>query len=365
MRMGGIMFKVFTTDDSQWDECVKNFKNLDIYQDRDYYLALERYLNVKIVLLYYHKGNSYVCEILQINDISKFEPFKKFIKPNTLFDAETPYGYGGPLLENASDEILKEYYDLKNEWATENKIVSEFTRFNPLEQNYKYTNTNQTLLNIKSTIYMDLQSEEQIIKDMDSKNRNMIRKAIKNNVLIKIADDSNLEYVIDKFKHLYKETMDRNKATEFYYFDDQYFDKFFKDMKGKYKLFYAEYNNDIIATSIFIFNNKNIHYYLSGANKKFLNLAPNNLLLFEVAKWGVQNGFERFHLGGGVSNNDALFGFKKQFNKNGVLPFYIARQIYNQKEFDKLIDIRVSHEKDFDIEKKFLIKYRQEKEHEK
>ena len=173
-----------------------------------------------------------------------------------------------------------------------------------------------------------------------------------------------IDDVIDKFKQLYKSTMDRNNATDFYYFDNKYFNSFFKDMQGKYRIFYAEYNNDIIAASIFIFNNKNIHYYLSGANREFLNLAPNNLLLFEVAKWGAVNGFEKFHLGGGVQNNDALYGFKKQFNTKGELPFYIGRRIYNQEQFQRLVQIRVDNEKSFDIDKKFLIKYRQEVENE-
>ena len=358
------MFKVLNINDNEWDNCVESFKKTDIYYDRSYYKALEKYLGVKIVLLYYENGDAKICEVVQINDISKFEPLSQHIKPHTWFDLETPYGYGGPLTENADEIELNNYFELKQEWAKQHNIVSEFIRYNPLEQNQVYTNNNLIQINAKSTIYINLESEQQILHDMDSKNRNMVRKAIKNGVVVKMADESNISEIITKFKQLYKSTMDRNNASDFYYFNDEYFNNFFKDMHGKYKIFYAEYNGEIVATSIFIFNNTNIHYYLSGANREFLNLAPNNLLLFEVAKWGAENGFEKFHLGGGVQNNDALFGFKKQFNTKGELPFYIGRQIYNQQQFQNLIQVRADNEKGFDLNKKFLIKYRQEVENE-
>ena len=69
-------------------------------------------------------------------------------------------------------------------------------------------------------------------------------------------------------------------------------------------------------------------------------LAPNNLLLYNVALWGAKNGFELFHLGGGVFDNDSLFSFKKSFNKNGVFDYYIGSNVFMQDECDYLIKIR-------------------------
>ena len=277
---------------------------------------------------------------------------------------ETPYGYGGIYGVNINETSLTEYFKSKSIWAKSKGVICEFTRYNPLLNNYKYFNPITKTLKIKSTIYINLQSEDQIWLDLDSKNRNMIRKAMKNGIKIKQADTYNFSKIITEFKKLYNETMQRNNASDFYYFDDEYFNNFFESMKNNFKIFYAEYESKIIATSIFIFNNKNIHYYLSGSDKQYLQLAPNNLLLYEVAKWALSQGFEKFHLGGGVNDCDQLFKFKKQFNKGEFLPFYIGRTIYNQETFDYLVQLRQQNSNRFNLDKPFLIKYRQEEDDE-
>lgn len=82
-------------------------------------------------------------------------------------------------------------------------------------------------------------------------------------------------------------------------------------------MFYAEYNNEIIAMSIILLANKRMHYHLSGVKYEFRPLAPTNLLLYEAALWGSKQGFESFHLGGGLkSSEDGLFKFKQAFNRN-------------------------------------------------
>lgn len=359
------MFKVYDLKDAKWLDFIENFKNKDIYYDSDYYKSLSKYLNAKIFMLCFEKGDERLCEVVQINDIHDFEPLSKYVPKDTYFDMETPYGYGGILANNISSETLKEYYNHKENWAKRNNIVSEFIRYNPILNNNVYSNDKTKQINEKSTIYIDLASKELIVSNMDSKNRNMVRKAIRSGVEIKVANEDNLECIMQKFKELYFKTMQRNNANKFYYFDEEYFNQFIVDMKGKFKLFYAVFEEKIIATSLFIFNNENIHYYLSGADREYMKLAPNNLLLFEVANWACENGFKKFHLGGGVSNNDMLYGFKKQFNRNGQLDFYIGCQIYNKKAFDFLVSLREKNEDNFDMERRYLIKYRQEENYEK
>lgn len=78
-----------------------------------------------------------------------------------------------------------------------------------------------------------------------------------------------------------------------------------------------------------------------------MKLGANNLLLYEVAKDFSIKGYKKFHLGGGYGGNDSpLFEFKKSFNKNGILDFYIGKKIYNKKMYDKLVNIRKKEEND-------------------
>lgn len=354
------MFKVFNVLDYEWDEFVKGFKDFDIYYDRSYFKSLENYLKVKIFLLAYSNGLCKIGKVVQLNDISDLKYFKNSLKSNAFFDAETPYGYGGVLAENANNKNLNIFFSECKSWFKKMNVVSEFIRFNPLLENERIISSQTKTLKMKSTIFMNLKNKEQIMQDINSKNRNMIRKAIKNGVEIKIMQDEEKEAIIPVFIDLYKKTMDRNNASDFYYFTDKYFSEFFSDMKGKYKIFYAQFKQKIIAASIMIYNNKILHYYLSGSNREYAILAPNNLLLYTASLYGVEKGMEKFHLGGGVSDNDNLFGFKKQFNEKGTLPFYVGREIFDQTAFENLVRIRKDQDEDFDLTKNFLIKYRQE-----
>ena len=70
-------------------------------------------------------------------------------------------------------------------------------------------------------------------------------------------------------------------------------------------------------------------------------------MLYEAAVWACENGIALMHLGGGLSENDNLFGFKKQFNKNGRIPFYIGRTIFIKPAYDYLLQIRKQLEPEF------------------
>ena len=89
-----------------------------------------------------------------------------------------------------------------------------------------------------------------------------------------------------------------------------------------------------------------------------MNLAGNNLLLYEVSKYGYEKGLKKFHLGGGIIANDGLFNFKKSFNRNGLKDFYIGKIIFNSEKFNYLVKLRKENDKDFDIKNDMMITYR-------
>lgn len=356
------MFEVITLekkDAERWNNSVKGFADLDIYYDRDYFISLEKYTDSKIVLFFYKDQISSMCYVMQINDISKDKHFK-FLPRNKFFDMETPYGYGGIISDSFCKESSIAFIECVKNYCEENGIITQFIRFNPITDNYALSKQVTEIVQVKSTICLHLESEEQILFDMDSKNRNMVRKAEKAGIIIKRMDLSEKDEVQKSFISLYKSTMDRNCADEFYYFSNEYFEDFFSSMDGKYEIFYAQYQGIIIASAIIMKKNSFLHYYLSAADRAYMNLAPNNLLLFSVANWGCQNGYKLFHLGGGVYDNDKLYSFKKSFNRHESKDFYVGRNIFDQQKYDYLVSLRCQNDHDFDLDKKYLIKYRQE-----
>lgn len=345
-------FQIIDINNMQWNSIVKSFNDWDIYYTREYNMSLKIHGDGDPLLFYYHTGNQRVLDVAIKNDISDSY---EFLKKKEFYDLETPYGYGGPLIQGSSS-VIDDYYIQLKHYCIENNIVSEFIRFHPLLKNDIYLAKKDycTISPIKETIYMKLDSTKQIMQEIDSKNRNMIRKAIRNE--IEIFHDGGEH--LDEFYDIYTKTMKSNQASEYYYFNMEYFNYLKNNLNDKIQWFYAKYQGNIISSSIILFCNNRMHYHLSGTLPEYKNLAANNLLLYNVAIWGSEMHFKTFHLGGGISSNDSLFNFKKKFNKNGNLQFYIGKFIFNEKKFNELIKFRAENDVEFDSNNKRLITYR-------
>lgn len=273
------------------------------------------------------------------------------------FDSVTPYGYGGVLFEgNTSEENLQTFWDAYVEVMRAEGIVDNFVRYHPVLANAVPMKQISTVIDLGKTVAFDLSSSEVIWENITSKNRNMIRKAEKNG--IEIRHGKGLELFQD-FKRIYNATMEKDQAEEYYFFGDAFYESIHRDLHDNYEMFYAVLNGEIIAMSIMLFANKQMHYHLSGSMIEYRNLAPSNLLLYKAALWGCEQGFKTFHLGGGVgSGEDNLFKFKAAFNRKSDYQFSIGKEIFDQEKYDELVAERASRDSEFDKNSKYFPLYR-------
>lgn len=350
------IFKVISIQNKDvWDEVVQSMPNVDIYYMREYMISLQIHGDGEPLLIYYESDIVKVCLSAMIRDIAHDNHFYHVLNKNSFFDLETPYGYGGPMVEgNFSKEEQLIYVKLLDEYCREKNIVSIFFRFHPLLENHKYIYCFDKRAYLKNTVYLDLHCKETIIENMDSKNRNMIRKAIKNNIEIVYDKGERLS----EFFEIYNTTMNYKNAVEYYYFSVDYFEFLIKNMSENTIFFYSILNDQIVGAAIFLYNKKYMHYHLSGTLPMYRNLASTNLLIYNAALWGHEYGLTKLHLGGGISDNDTLFGFKKQFNKYGQLPFYVGRRIFSQESYRYLLNLRKLQDTDFEIDNNYMIQYR-------
>lgn len=349
------MIVLTTNHKNEWNDIVKSFQNWDIYYLYEYSVSLQLHGDGIPHLIYFHNDNVKICYVMMKNDIANLSSYHNLIPNDQYFDFTTPYGYGGPLIDGLySSNDIKCFYDDLTQYCKEENIVTQFFRFHPLLQNQNLLKDYTRIVTNKQTIFMDLTSEELIFQNMDTKNRNMIRKAKKNEVTITYSTSTD----VDEFIAIYDETMRRNCADTYYYFDRSYYDYILNNLNDHTIFFYAHHNNKIISASIFFYNQNYMHYHLSGTLSEYRTYASTNLLLFEAAKWGANLGIKQLHLGGGVDSTDNLFAFKKQFNKNGRLDFTIGSTVFNQNVYAELVNIRHQNDPHFDINKPYLILYR-------
>lgn len=331
----------------QWDACVKSFAEWDVYYPSGYVKAFHIHGDGDPYLLYYEDNGLRAIYVYMRRPTALPE----------VYDSVTPYGYGGVLFEgDATEENRKAFWEAYVLKMHEENIVDNFVRYHPVLRNAESMKAVSNVIDLGKTIAFDLSSPEVIWENIISKNRNMIRKAEKNG--IEIHHGKGLKLFKD-FRRIYNATMDKDNAEEYYYFGEQFYESIHNDLRDNYEIFYAVLNGEIIAMSIMLYGNKQMHYHLSGSMIEYRNLAPSNLLLYQAALWGCEHGFKTFHLGGGVgSGEDNLYKFKAAFNKNSDYQFSIGKQVFDQEKYDELVKIRRESDSGFDETSSFFPLYR-------
>jgi len=339
----------------KWNSIVKSFDMHDVYYLNEYVSAFRYTNDGKPLLIYYRGDEMRLCYVVQQSDIAESVKFSGLLQQGKYFDWSTPYGYGGPLTDSYAEKEVRYFFNLINCYCKSNNIVTQFIRFHPLLQNARAFGDSCDLRKLKNTVFIDTYDIDTIYTNMHSKNRNMVKKAQKNS--IEIITDSSKE-AKTAFFEIYKSTMQRNDASEYYYFSQMFFDDMISNLAEYYTLFSAKFGGKIISSAIIMHCNGNLHYHLSASLREYMHLAPNNLLLYTAACWGAENGFTRFHLGGGVGMEDGLYSFKKSFNKNGLIDFYIGRNVFCKEIYKELLDIRTATNSEFNPNNNNLIQYR-------
>ena len=332
---------------AEWDNKVKTFTDYDVYYLSGYVKAFHIHGDGDPYLLYY--------EVEGLRAIYVY--MRRPTDIEGVYDSVTPYGYGGVLFEgDTSEDNLKDFWKAYLDEMAKEHIVDNFVRYHPVLRNAVPMKIISNVIDLGKTIAMDLSSPEVVWDNIHSKNRNMIRKAEKNGIIIEHGKGMDL---FDKFIEIYNATMDKDHAEAYYYFKRPFYESIHNDLQDNYELFYAKLEDKIIAMSIMIFANGRLNYHLSGSDIEYRNLAPSNLLLYKTALWGCEHGFRTFHLGGGVgSGEDNLYKFKAAFNKVSDYQFSIGKQVFDQQLYDELVGLRRRSDDDFDETSHYFPLYR-------
>lgn len=342
------MIKLYNlTQCREWDEVVRSFQEYDVYYLSGYVKAFHLHGDGEPFLMYYEENGLRAIYVYM----------RRQTALEGVYDSITPYGYGGVLFEgDTSEKNLNAFWKAYLEKMKEEGIVDNFVRYHPVLANAIPMKQISTVIDLGKTVAFDLTSPEVIWENIISKNRNMIRKAEKNGIEIRHGKDVKL---FEDFRRIYNSTMDKDNAEEYYYFGEKFYESIHNDLHDNYEMFYAVMDGQIIAMSIMLFANKQMHYHLSGSMIEYRNLAPSNLLLYKAALWGCEKGYKTFHLGGGVgSGEDNLYKFKAAFNRNSDYQFSIGKEVFDQEKYDELVRLRKEKDEDFDEASRFFPLYR-------
>jgi len=349
------MLRVINKEDKEkWNEEIAHYDSSDVYYLYDYAKSLMLHGDGEPFLICYSDEECRICFSVLKSDISKCSRFAGILPEGRYYDIETPYGYGGPLIQGCFGDASAAKFELElKEYCITEGIVSLFVRFDGLVSPVSELEKVFEIRYLRETIFIDTSDQCMIMQNMDSKCRNMVRKAEKSG--IEIIKKNISEY--NDFMPIYHETMKNNDADEYYLFREEYF-KALSELHENACIYYAYYDNKAVSAAVMLFNSDFMQYHLSGTLAEYRKFSPGNLLLYKAACDASELGIKKFHLGGGMSEDDSLFGFKKQFNKKGRMPFYVGRMIFDKQKYDELLNLRKQNDSEFDINNNFMIQYR-------
>lgn len=352
------MLSMLTLDDTEkWDRIVKSFQVYDVYYLSGYLKAFQIHGDGEPLLFFYEDEKIKAMNVVMKKDIADDGRFTDKIPRNTLFDIATPYGYGGFLIEGeACKENLRKLREEYVSLCGKEGIVSEFARIHPIINTAVRQIDLYDIAPLGRTVTIELHSQEHIWNKLKSNKKRKIKKATKAGVEIFWG---RAPVLFEEFRILYNKTMDKNKAKDYYYFPKEFYQSVCLDLKHHSLIFYALYEEKIVAMSIVLFQGQQMHYHLSANDTEYQALAPNVLLLYEAACWGSENGYKTFHLGGGVGlQEDSLFAFKAGFNEGSHTYFSTGRKIFDEVHYHELVEMR-KQELDFKEKSLFFPAYRQ------
>ncbi|MBQ3473968.1 GNAT family N-acetyltransferase [Candidatus Saccharibacteria bacterium] len=316
-------------DKKKWERIVKD---REVYYQWQYVDAFYKIGDGIPKLAYAFDRDDYVINVFFLRNINRDLNFSDSLEQ--CYDIITPYGYGGVDYNGNNTLLLNYYFDQFDQYCNENNIISEFVRLSPFTKNYTNYDSRYELSTTSKTVFMKLDNPRQIWDDMEGRSRTTIRKAIKNGLEVKSGFSRQM---LDEFKIIYHDTMDRDNAEENYYFNDDFFKSIYENLKDFSKIYTVYYENKPISSSIVMFNKENAHYHLSGTLSDYMKYGANNIGLYKIALDLCDGGYKIFHLGGGYGGDSSpLLKFKESFNKNGLLDFYVAKRVFNQKIYDNL-----------------------------
>ncbi|GET41768.1 GNAT family N-acetyltransferase [Microseira wollei] len=259
--------------------------------------------------------------------------------PDDWYDATTPYGYPAPLLIGPDNpDCLEKFLESFRQVGAKYGIITAFFRLHPLlslplETLAKYG----TLVQHGQTVYIDLSlSIEEIEAQIRKDHKKDIRKLMREGFQAKINDWSFYE----EFVAIYRKTMQRLSASEFYMFSESYFADLRASLGDRLNLCTILSPSGEVASGIlFTAINGIVQTYLSGTSDKYFCQAPSKLEIDAITRWAKENGNSILHLGGGLgARSDSLFYFKSGFS-NFRANFHTYRTILSEEKYAKLMHI--------------------------
>lgn len=247
------------------------------------------------------------------------------------------YGSNGGILahvEKAKDLLIDKYLEIANS----GEYVSATLIENPLDKEYPYNRIKPDETDFRIGQLTNIKGEfgdlEELMIRFDSKTRNIIRKAIKSNVEVKIENDQ-----MDFLRNTHFDNMQSigGLAKESSFFQNV-LDSF--DFGKDCDIYVARINNIPIAATLVFYYGKVIEYYTPVIVREYRSYQPLSLIISTAMFNSSALGFEWWNWGGTWQSQGGVYDFKSKWGTEDREYIYhvsiLKKELYNYSKHDFL-----------------------------
>ncbi len=277
------------TQDINWAIVKKGWDSAQVYVERDGEIIAAMSLVIKRMagfsLLYAPRG-----PVADPHDVTKLQllmdEVKAYAKANRAFvlrfDPETVY-----------DEDL----------VTQYQALGLIVKGRGIDKNALIQPLYNMILNLVG------ETEENLLARFSQKTRYNINLSRRKGVTVSYGTT---EEALKIFYDLYEIMSVRNRLVirSLSYFQDM-----MRAFEGRIRIYLTSHEGDYLSGAVAIMYGDKLWYIYGASSNEKRNLMPNYLMQWEMIKWGLENGIQRYDFGGifELDNEDGLYKFKEGF----------------------------------------------------
>jgi len=277
-------------DYSSWKSFVYNHPNGNIFQTPEMYEVYSKTKNYEPILVTIDDKNILYGLVLGV--IQKEKYFKNFTSRSVII--------GGPLVKDNDPIVLNDLLIKYNAVIKKKAIYSQIRNIFDTSSQREVFHINGYAYDDHLDIIHDLtKSEEAQWLKISRDKKKCIKNANRNLLVINITDEiKNINEIYFILKNVYN----RIKLP---LPDISFFENAIEILKKErnINIFGAYLNDQLIGVRIVLCYKNLIYDWYAGSDNKYLKYRPNDILPWEVMKWGSQNGYEIFDFGGAGKPN--------------------------------------------------------------
>jgi CelD/BcsL family acetyltransferase involved in cellulose biosynthesis len=190
------------------------------------------------------------------------------------------------------------------------------------------------------TVSLDLSASEEAARAGYS---DALRRQIRNFRRAGLRTTHDAEWThLATFARLYRETMVRNSAADYYLFTSADFERLRAALSGHAHLLVTQLGDVVGAAGLFMEFEGIVNVHLVATNQELASVSPYKVLVDDAVTWAMERGNTILHLGGGRgAREDSLFEFKRRFSPRRH-SFFVGRWVLDRRAYRDLLEARLS-----------------------